>query len=284
MRKIFTVIVFLAIYCMADMDSSDLTAFYIQHESRYREEYLFCTSDSTEKDIKKILKWRQRMNEIAATPAYRLLLQSYISETGISKDIRPCIVINWHKQRMEELSKKDDTSMINQRTVDYAMVDSVIIAENIDNNPASKFDFGRIPFGVTKSAFSKIWSLEYRLPLTDMGNYYFVESWLVGDKKMLAAFYFSKQGRFNRYELQGMDHDRDSLNQLLRPESDFLVADFSKRFGEPDHQPRVAQFDVKPGKLSPVARWYQKPYVAFVGFSAEKFRYYSKVVVIREDL
>ena len=57
-----------------------------------------------------------------------------------------------------------------------------------------------------------------------------------------------------------------------------------KRLGEPGHRLRVAQLDVKPGKLSPVARWYEKPYVAFVGFSAEKYRYYAKVVVIKEGI
>ena len=284
--KTFYLIVSAALFlpCRAALDSAEMELFYIQHEQKYRKEYCDCTGDTAETNIRKIIAWRRHINEIADSPAYRYLLRDYLRIMGPDSDTRPCIVVKWQDERMKKLAMEDETANKQIHGADDMMVDSMIISEEADHRPSSPFDFGRIPFGTRKAAFIRLFKREYGVTPQDRETYCLVPDFSFAGDACMAAFHFSKNGLYYKYEIEGIDYHPDSLNYVIRPQAGRMVEELEKRLGPPDHRPRVGYFDIKPGQLAPIARWYQKPYIAFVGFSADRHRYYAKTIVYKEGV
>jgi hypothetical protein len=66
---------------------------------------------------------------------------------------------------------------------------------------------------------------------------------------------------------------------MVRPQAKQLVAAFEKRFGPAPHLFRIGDFDIRPGRLTPYARWNGERYEAYVGMTMEEYRYRAKALV-----
>jgi len=275
----------LAWWCAAaESDSAASDPFFAQYESKYRAEYRECTGDTSNMSIKRIIAWREHVNEVTKKPEYRILLREFIEKTGRVQDARPCIVIKWHEERRAKVDEEEEAVAAAQVESDAQTVDSVVVAENLQGNPLSPFDIGTIPFGVTRPALRWLFKRQFGLPLTEMRSYVYAADFMLDGRPFLVAFHFNSDDRLVRYEVEGPDCSADSLNQLARPEAKFLAEAYERKLGPPTSSHRIGQFDIKPDKLSPLSRWYKKPYSANVGLSCHKYRYYAKAIVVREEL
>ncbi|MBD3392194.1 MAG: hypothetical protein GF418_08985 [Chitinivibrionales bacterium] len=267
----------------ADMDSAALESFETRYEDKYRREYRECTGDTARVHLKKILAWRQHIHEIADSPEYRELVRKYMKETGDTHPV-PCKVIKWHDERRAGVDEVDAAIAEAVMREDDRDVDSIVLEDNLEGNAQSPYDLGDIPFGVSRTAFRWLFKRQFGLPLTDMETHLYAKGFTLEGHVFLLAFFFNSDNRLYRYEIEGNDHAADSLNQITRPEAKALAGMFERKLGQPTSTHRVGYFDIKPGKLSPLARWYKRPYGAYVGFSAHNHRYYAKAIVVNEHL
>ncbi len=262
-----------AFICWGTDDESE-SAFFIDKEEALRQEYLECTNDSRRVDIKYVIEWKRKMEALKKTPKYAELLRDYKKATG-NNGASPCALMEWKARRKAV-----------QDSAEQAIVDRILdnneaadIAEGIKALPLSKFDFARIPFGVSKSAFTFLFANIFNIALSEKETFLYAEAVPWNALPLLTAFFFDDENRFYKYEIESDALPADSVNKVVRPAADSLARVFERMFGTPTHSYRIGFFEIKSKELAIAWKWETPDYTAYIGFSELNYLYYAKAVV-----
>ncbi len=266
----------------ADYTGQD--SFFLQQQRELIEEYRVCTGDTVTSEIDSILRWKNVINLRTDMPEYQKILKEFIQHTGLVKDALPCQVLNWHLARLKFLRLQEDSIQnVLLKKADYT-VDSFRVAFELQQNPASKFDFMDIPFGLSKKVFMHIFREKISYPITDAKRYMLIEHFSISDKKFMIKFYFNRHNRFYKYEIEGYGFSGNDLNDIVRPQAALLRELLDRKIGPPDRIYRVGYFDIKSGILTPYAKWEREDYSAVVGYSIYKHYFFTRETVICKKL
>lgn len=212
-------------------------------------------------------------------PEYKKIRQEFITHTGILIDFLPCQVLDWYKDRLLYLKSCEDSIRYTLLIKSDKTVDSIRIYHEMKNNPTSKFDFGKIPFGLSKKVFQIIFNQEFSFPLIDKKNYFLAEHFYLKERPFLIKFFFTNNDRYYKYEIESYSFTGDSLDLAVRPHAIFLKETIEQKIGPPDRLYRIGYFDIKSGTISPYAIWEKETHSVTIGIALEKIRYYIKETV-----
>ena len=212
-------------------------------------------------------------------PEYKKIRQEFIIHTGIVTDFLPCQVLEWYMDRLSYLKSREDTIRYNLLIKSDKTVDSIRIYNEMKNNPTSKFDFGKIPFGLSKKVFQIIFNQEFSFPLIDKKNYFLAEHFYLNERPFLIKFFFTNNDRYYKYEIESYSFTGDSLDLAVRPQAVYLKEMIEQKIGPPDRLYRIGYFDIKSETISPYVRWEKETHTVTIGIALEKIRYYIKKTV-----
>ena len=151
--------------CFAGDDTRD-AAFYNNVAQRFTEEYIECTGDTSPIiDVKRIIRWKQKMDEWTETPEYAELLRDY-RKTGAAT-VLPCKLIEWSKNRKQAQEMKE--SALIKRLLDSA--EDAEMKNELKTLTASRFDFAEIPFGISKPSFIHFFKKKFDLALLEKDRF-----------------------------------------------------------------------------------------------------------------
>ncbi len=254
--------------------------FFNELEKSLLQEYTLCTGDSSNSNIDKVLLWKKGINQQTAQPEYQKMLKEFILHTGIIKDIIPCQVLNWYRDRTHYLhSHESSISKVLLSTSD-SLLDSVGIAKALANCPPSPFDFEPIPFGLPQVIFQRLYHQTFSIPLQNMRKCLIAEHFPLRGSYYTITFYVTKKRPFFQYDIQGYTYPGDSLDQKVRAQADQLLEFFSEKAGKPDQHNRIGFFDIKKDTLASVAQWNREHHLATISIGLSQGRYYTKVSVV----
>ena len=259
--------------------------FFTDLEKEVIEEYHTCTGDTGNTDISYILRWKKSINLRTEDPAYKKILKEFILHTGIVKDVVPCEVLKWNRDRIAYLKKQESsigTDLVEQSD---SIVDSVAIHQQLARNHPSPCDFDTIPFGITKELFHRIFARKYPYPVVNRGRYLLVEHFPLRGSFFNVKFFFTrKHRRLYKYEIEGYGFPGDSLDTVIRPQAEQFKDIYEKRLGKPDVLNRIGFFDIKADTVSTYVQWKYAPHTVTVGMGIKDDLYYSLVSVVNEQI
>ena len=279
--KIFSCILILLLLAVNTFskDYEEQDTFFLGLEKELIEEYRTCTGDSNAIKIDSLFRWKKIINLRTEMPEYIKIRQEFITHTGILIDFLPCQVLDWYKDRSLYLISCEDSLRHALLLKSDTTVDSIRIYNEMKNNPTSKFDFGKIPFGLSKKVFQIIFNREFSFPLIDKKNYFLAEHFYLQKRPFLIKFFFTNNDRYYKYEIESYSFTGDSLDLAVRPQAVYLKETIEQKIGPPDRLYRIGYFDIKSGAISPYARWEKETHTVTIGIALEKIRYYTKETV-----
>lgn len=253
--------------------------FFVDLEKKLISEYRACTGDSNAIKLDSLLKWKNSINLRAEMPEYETIRKEFIAHTGLVKDIPPCQVLEWFKERLTYLENHEDSIRIHLLAKADDTVDSIRIHNELLNNPLSKFDFGEIPFGLSKKVFQIIFNAKFSFPLIDRRNYLLAEHFYLNEKAFIVTFHFTGNNKYYKYEIESFAFTGDKLDNVVRPQATYLRESMEKKIGPPDRLNRIGYFDIKSGTISPYAKWERETHTVTIGIGLEKIRYFTRETV-----
>lgn len=271
---IFLSAIFSNLFSQEDSDS----LFFSELEKKILQEYQFCTGDSLP-SRKALLKWKSDISFITESQEYPELVKMYANETGLDPlDVHPCHIINWPIQRLRD--RKEAAALLEQSkiTILSKKADSLYLHQDLSKNAAKSYQFGNIPFGITKKGFMLL-ADQFR-NLTEEGNSVIVDSVLLGSLILKGAFHFDRNGLLIQYELESETAPLDSLDSWIRPQADSMAAFMERKIGRTaDHFYRVGRFDITQGRLAILKLWDFPEATVYSGLATSNYRYYAKLIV-----
>ena len=258
--------------------------FFTDLEKELTSEYRTCTGDSNAIRLDSLLRWKNIINLRTEMPLYEQIRKDFIAHTGLVKDILPCQVLEWFKERLSYLENHEDSIRNKLLIKSDETVDSIRLYNELQNNPTSKFDFGEIPFGLSKKVFQIIFNHKFSFPLIDKRNYLLAEHFYLNENPFIIKFYFTHNDKFYKYEIESFSFTGNHLDKVVRPQAVFLRETMEKKIGSPDRLYRIGYFDIKSGPISPYARWEKETHTVTIGIGLEKIRYFTKETVESKKL
>jgi hypothetical protein len=266
--------------------AEDTGPFFDTLETALRQQYVFCTGDSSDLNRSKILLWKRKLEIFAESDSFKVMAKSYFAETGLSPaDVYICEIVNWFQSRStgdDEYNQllEDDVRRREKRRADSLLIDSVCA-----NAEASPFDFAGVPFGISKKMFKLIMEWRYPEKYEDNGRYIQYKELVIDNISANAAFHFDNDGLYRMYELEGSGGPLDSLNTKVRNEVTLLGSILEGKSGiAPDHIYRIGRFDIIQGRLTVERLWRKATISAFVGIATFNYHYYGKAVVLANEI
>jgi len=121
--------------------------------------------------------------------------------------------------------------------------------------------------------------------LSDEGDVMICQKVPVGERSLPGQFHFDKNGKLDRYELEGPSFPIDSLYISVWPLAEYLASFFRNAVGSlPLRVNRLDRQDILEGKLSLCKVWSDPKWSVAVGLSVLNYRYYAKAVVTNQPL
>jgi hypothetical protein len=259
-------------------DDSRDAAFFDSVAARFREEYVHCTGNAGQTDVRRILLWKQKIDAWTKTAEYAELMRDY--QKSVGGPIHPCKLIEWSKQRKAAQEAKESGFV-------KALLDTSEAADaacDLKACTASQFDFAEIPFGVSKPTFAHYYKKKFNAKLRKKGGFLYTEGLLLDGRPFLAAFFFNAAGKFYKYEIESDPLPADSLNQSVRPAAEYLAGYFEKHLGPPMHSSRIGFYDIKSRELALYKNWETPGNSLNIGLSVFDYHYYAKAVVVDKHL
>jgi hypothetical protein len=268
------------IYC----NSAD-TLFFKGIEKELRANYKACTGDSSKQPLKKILLWKQSIDSVTQLPQYPQILKQFYNDSNITVgDHLPCEIVGWYRNKMIISRKADSTSKALIKSKNQQTEDSLFVIKELSNVQPSSCDHLKIPFGITKRGVIRLlknsgissfiddtWLLYYINPADSINN--------------TLAFYFDKDGKYYKYEIESITSSLDSLDTYIRPFAEKLAVYFERNIGKPAQQSNyIGRFDITQGKLSISKVWKLQNIEVYTGLATFNNRYYAKALVIKRGL
>ena len=259
-------------------DDSGDAAFFDSVAARFREEYVQCTGNSGQADVRRIVLWKQKVDAWTKTAEYAELMRDYQKHVG--GPIHPCKLIEWSKQRKADQEAKESGFV-------KALLDSSEAADaacDLKACTTSHFDFAEIPFGVSKPTFAHYYKKKFNAKLRRKGGFLYTKELFLEGRPFLAAFFFNAAGKLYKYEIESDPLPADSLNQSVRPAAEYLANFFEKRLGPPVHSSRIGFYDIKSKELALYKNWETPAHSLNIGLSVFDYHYYAKAIVMDKKL
>lgn len=261
------------------------TTFIKGIEKELRDDYKSCTGDSSRPPLKKVLLWKQSIDSITQLPEYTQILKQFYNDTSIAAGDRlPCEIVKWYRNKMLVTRKTDSTSNIILKSKRKKMADTLFITNELSKVHKSSCDYMKIPFGISKKSVMAL--------LTDTGITTFTD-----DTSLLhynnpqdsiyntVAFYFDKNDKYYKYEIESVTASLDSLDTYIRPFAGKLALNYEQKIGRPAQQSNnIGRFDIVQGKLSISKIWKLQNIEVYTGLATFNNRYYAKAVVTTSSL
>ncbi|MFP4416090.1 MAG: hypothetical protein ACOC41_04570 [Chitinivibrionales bacterium] len=255
------------------------SVFFHAQERELRRQYRRCTGDTTRRSLNHVLNWRNTLKQKMQTGQYQRIRRQFIAQLSDVKSFTPCEVFAWHRARVDSIRKKEHT--LQQRIASRALdkLDSAALATHLASKVASPFDFKTLPFGTSREMVNLHCKKEWALKLNQRSSYAFGSDIHIDGMPFSIVFFF-QDDRLVRYEIESArTYSADSLDTVVRPQAKHLATYYENRIGPADRLYRIGFFDIQPGLLTPYARWEDNGYVAVVGISRDKQRYFAKAQV-----
>jgi hypothetical protein len=266
--------------------AEDVKPFFDTLESTLRQQYTYCTGDSSYKSRAEILVWKKKIEMFAESDSFGQISKTFFSETGLSpSDVYICELINWYESRTDGTNDYIKLIANDIKKREQRKADSLLIANIYKETEISPFDFAGIPFGVSKKWFQMIMEWKFPKKYVDQGECIQYKGLMVDDMTLNAAFHFDKEGNYRMYELECEEGPLDSLNTKVRNDVAVLGSIIEGSCGmAPDHIYRIGRFDITQGHLTVERLWNTKQISAFVGIATYHYKYYGKAVVVAKEI
>lgn len=251
------------------------SAFFAKLEGELRSDYFSCTGDTAQLPVGELVAWKHWTDSLIGLPNYKKTAKEYQNKTGRSpvKD-GACVVVLWKRQT--DSLKAIDSAAAKEKANLLAEVHSL---------PKLPCAIGNIPFGITQLSFVQLAGKARFGMLSYEGVTMVCQKVPVGERSLPGRFHFDKNGKLDRYELEGPSFPIDSLYTSVWPLAEYLASFFWNAIGSPPLRVnRVNQQDIVEGKLSLCKVWSAPAWSVAVGLSVLKYRYYAKVVVMNQPL
>lgn len=244
-------------------------------EGVLRADYFTCTGDTAQRPVSELVAWKHRIDSLIGLPGFNRTAKEYQRKTGRSpvKD-GPCAVALW-KRRTDSL-----------RAVDSAAAkEKADLLTEVNSLPKLPCALAGIPFGITRQSFVMLAGKAHLGMLSDQGETMLCQKVPVGERFLPGQFHFDKDGKLDKYELEGPSFPVDSLYAAVWPLAEQLALFFRNALGTPPLRVnRVDRQDIVEGKLSICNVWSDPKWSVSIGLSVQKFRYYAKAVVTNRPL
>lgn len=258
--------------------------FFTDLQSELKKSFIECTGDTSVPELKYLLEWKNRIHLQTETEEYKKILKEYMIITGELEDIVPCHVLNWHKSRVKFL--KDNEKRSTEKVLEDSdrIVDSIRYVRELKINPRSNYDFKNIPFGFTKKSFIKLYQKEYGATLEDYDTVLVSEHFLIKGTPFILRFYFHKDKRYYKYEIESYGQSGNDLNDKVRPSANMLKDQLELKTGSANITNRIGFFDIKKNKPSLYTLWSTEKYKAAIYYAIKNERYYTILKVMKKKI
>lgn len=281
---IFLLLFFISIANTFSKDYENQDTFFLGLEKELISEYRTCTGDSNVIRLDSLLRWKNIINLRTEMPVYEKIRKEFIAHTGLVKDILPCQILEWYKDRLSYLESCEDSTRNILLIKSDETVDSIRIYNELKNNPYSKFDFGEVPFGLSKKVFQIIFNHKFSFPLIDKKKHLLAEHFYLKERPFIIKFFFTESNKYYKYEIESFSFTGNHLDKVVRPQAVFLKEAMEQKVGPPDRLYRIGYFDIKSGTISPYAKWEKETHTVNIGIGLEKISYFTKETVENNKL
>lgn len=281
MRVLFliTTLVFSALPGSSAPEDS-ITNFFRLIESDIRKDYRYCTGDSSEPSLEKVITWKKEIDTIVGSSDFKSITAQFYKETGtMPGTVYPCDIISWKKKH--DLQKQEISRFLDlqERLNAEIRAESVYVSQEVSKVKSSSADFRGIPFGIPKRCLN-IMAAKTGMKLIDEKDYLYCKQARFGNIDVKVAFFLNKEGNYCKYELESKTGSLDSLDQFIRPLADSLASEFERITGiKASHSYRIGRFDITQGKLAIYKLWNLEGISSYVGLATHKYRYYAKAII-----
>ena len=279
------IIAFYANHLSALYGNSNDTLFFKAIETQLRTVYKTCTGDSTTPPLKKILLWKKSIDSITQRSEYSQVIKQFYKDSGVTAIPHlPCEIVEWYHNKKLALKKSDSISNVKLRNKNQQTSDSLFVIKELSTVQHSSCDFMKIPFGISKHAVSTLLKGAGILSLVEDSSFFHYTNPADSIYNTL-AFYFDKDGKYFKYEIESKMTSLDSLDTYIRPIAGILALSYEQKIGQPAQQINyIGRFDIKQGKLSISKIWILQNIEVYTGLATFDNRYYAKAIVIRKSL
>lgn len=245
----------------------------------FKAQYRYCTGDTSDISLSKIMLWRDEISQITESSEYKKDIKEFMTHTGIVDSFLPCDVINWKNTRDGFIASKDSSISARLNKKNAELIDSILFFEDKKLNQASKFDFENIRFGYNRKSFERAYK-KRKLPKYNVEREYLSsEYYTISGTPFLIKFYFNREQRFIKYEIESYRFSGNDLDDKVRPYAEAIKNKFIKQFGEPQIINRIGFFDIKSNKPQVWAHWKSKTHSVNIYFLLENSKYFTRAVV-----
>jgi hypothetical protein len=264
---------------VASIDIEDYKEFFETMEKNLIHEYQLCTGDTSEKSFHTLVEWKEHINQKAQSSEYKKILKEFIINTGIVKDLMPCMVIKWYLDRKTYLynyERKINNVILVQND---KTVDSIRLFNELKNNPVTPFDFSDIPIGISQKIFQKVYNRECKYPLFDTRKYLFIEHYIIKEEPFIVKFYFTRDRIYCKYEILSYQFSGKYLNDEVRSKAIILKEFMEEKLGAADRIYRLGYFDIKTDTEMTYAKWIRKTHYVNIILGLSDNKYYTRLTV-----
>lgn len=268
------------------VDDTMNNGFYLGLEMQLRTDYRECTGDTSHLPLKTLITWKHLVDSLIGLPGFPSIVKEYEKETGGSavKD-RPCAVVQWKHRRDSSDAQKNRLEAQRKKQQEAAAVDSLAVRKEVVAARALPCCIVGIPFGISRHAFEWLFNRTGFDSLYDKKAFLYCPNVTWGTRRYTAAFYFDRQGRFYKYELESPALAVDMLDDVIRPEAERLAAVFEGMIHSPPlRTSRIGRREIIPGRLSLYKVWSENTWSVSIGLAQQKYRYYAKAVAVNNPL
>ncbi len=257
--------------------------FFTKLELQLRDDFKKCTGDTTIPKLKYLFEWKNRIHLQTQTEEYKEILKEYMLSTGILDSIVPCFVLSWHKSRMQFL--KENETKVQTKVLEKSdhIVDSIGFLNEKKHNPESKFDFEGIPFGFSQKYFLKMYNEKFGSSPMLYDSIYVSEHFIYKETPYILRFYFNKEERLYKYEMESYTYSGNELNGKVRTAADLLKTKITEKVGNAKTINRIGYFDIKQEEPKLYTAWQNETIEANLYYAIKNDRYYTILKVSKKS-
>jgi hypothetical protein len=279
-----TIVLCTSNYTFAFSRSSD-TLFFNGIEDGLRADYKACTGDSTRPPLKKIILWKQSIDSITQLPEFTQILKQFYNDSSIAAGHHSlCEITRWYRNKMLGQNKSESLANALIKNKDKQTADSLLVKSELSKVQQSSCDYLKIPFGISKECvitLLKFAGVTAFIDDTSLLHYNNPEDSVYNT----VAFYFDKNGRYYKYEIESVTASLDSLDTYIRPFAGILALYYEQKIGQPAQQNNyIGRLDIVQGKLSISKIWELQNIEVCTGLATFNNRYYAKAIVTKKGL
>jgi hypothetical protein len=280
----FIIVVCTGNYSFVSSRSTD-TLFFNGIEDELRADYKACTGDSTRLPLKKVILWKQSIDSITQLPEFTQILKQFYNDSSIAAGHHsPCEIARWYRTKMLVRKKSENIANTLIKNKNQKKADSLLIKTELSKVHQSSCDYLKIPFGISKECVIVL--------LKDVGVTAFIDDTFLlhynnpeDSVYNTVAFYFDKNRRYYKYEIESVTASLDSLDTYIRPFAGTLALYYEQKIGQPAQQNNyIGRLDIVQGKLSISKIWELQNIEVCTGLATFNNRYYAKAIVTEKAL